>query len=147
MNPELQQIFDSTPEDEARSKLEPYRELILRWRRQGRTYRRICLLLNEKCNVTITGGALYRYVKRRSRPRKSAEQKLESVPSNSPVPAVTATEQPVAQHKRLTPGEKAVQVELIRSLRKKPVVVPEPSQPLFDYDPDKPLTIDRTRKD
>ena len=45
MNSELQRIFDSVPEDEPRSHLEPYRELILRWRRQGRSYRRIRQLL------------------------------------------------------------------------------------------------------
>ena len=35
MKPELQLIFDTTPEDEPKSKLDPYRELILRWRRTG----------------------------------------------------------------------------------------------------------------
>jgi hypothetical protein len=37
----LQEIYDRVPPDEPRSRLEPYKDLILKWRRQGRTYRRI----------------------------------------------------------------------------------------------------------
>ena len=36
-----QRIYESIPADEPRSRLELYRELILHWRRQGRSYRRI----------------------------------------------------------------------------------------------------------
>jgi hypothetical protein len=86
MKPELQLIFDSTPEDEPRSKLDPYRELILRWRRQGKTYRRICALLAERCNITMNSGALFRYIKRRSRPRKALPE-IEMATSQKAEPA------------------------------------------------------------
>jgi hypothetical protein len=74
MKPELQQIFDNTPEDGPRSKLEPYRELILRWRRQRKSYRRITKLLAEKCGVHIGRTALNEFVQRRLRPRKLGPQ-------------------------------------------------------------------------
>ena len=87
MKDELQQIFDSVPEDAPRSRLEPYRELILRWRRQGRTYRRICRLLNDRCKVKVAYGPLYRFVQRRSRPRylhPEAELQPATIPPTPP---------------------------------------------------------------
>src|SRR6266567_3052027 len=71
MKEELQRIFDSVPEDKPRSRLEPYQELILRWRRQGRTYRRICDLLAEKCDIKVADMTLHEFVQKRSRPRKA----------------------------------------------------------------------------
>jgi hypothetical protein len=71
MKPELQQIFDNTPEDDPRSKLDPYRELILRWRRQGRSYRRICQLVTEQCSIKVSLATLHGFIERRSRPRKA----------------------------------------------------------------------------
>ena len=69
MDERLQKIFDSVPADEPRSRLEPYRELILRWRRQGRTYHRIRQLLAEQCDVKVAYVTLYRFIQRRSRPQ------------------------------------------------------------------------------
>jgi hypothetical protein len=69
MKPELQEIFDNTPEDDPRSKLEPYRELILRWRRQGKSYRRMTKLLAENCGVKAATMTVHEFVQRRSRPR------------------------------------------------------------------------------
>jgi len=63
MNPELQRIYDSMPEDEPRSRLDPYRELILRWRRQGRTYRRILQMLRDECRVKVAFGTLHEFAK------------------------------------------------------------------------------------
>jgi hypothetical protein len=71
MKPELQQIFDNTPDDDPRSKLDPYRELILRWRRQGRSYRRICQLIREQCSTKVSLATLHGFIQRRSRPRKA----------------------------------------------------------------------------
>jgi hypothetical protein len=135
---ELQQIFDSVPEDEPRSPLEPYRELILRWRRQGRTYRRICQMLGEKCNVKVAYGPLYRFVQRRSRPRK-VQPEPESEPAGvQPVPV----DQRATLGKRLSTEERAAQIALIRSLNTKPVVE-EPPKPGWNFDTDKPRTIQK----
>lgn len=70
MKPEFEMVYESTPEDAPRSRLEPYQELILRWRRQGRTYRRIQKLLVEKFAVQTSTTTLFKFVKSRSKPRK-----------------------------------------------------------------------------
>jgi hypothetical protein len=137
MNEELQQIFDSAPGDEPKSRLEPYRELVLRWRRQGRSYRRICQLLRDKCGVDITYLPLYEFVQRRSRPRKpKPEPDVEQpqIPASEPEPVVR-------QGKKLTAEERAAQVEFIRSLNQ-PTLEEQP-KPGWDFDVDKPRTIQK----
>ena len=137
MNEELQQIFDSAPGDEPKSRLEPYRELVLRWRRQGRSYRRICQLLRDKCGVDITYLPLYEFVQRRSRPRKpKPEPDVEQpqIPASEPEPVVR-------QGKKLTAEERAAQVEFIRSLNQ-PTSEEQP-KPGWDFDVDKPRTIQK----
>ena len=142
MKPELQLIFDSTPEDGPRSKLDPYRELILRWRRQGKTYRRICALLAERCNVTMNSGSLFRYIKRRSRPRKALpEIDVDSQLNSEPQACAIGAAQPEVSS--AVPNRPSLQ-----SFRNKPALAPKPTVlEEFHYDEDKPLTIDRTIKD
>ena len=110
----LQEIYDSTPLDEPRSKLEPYRELILLWRRQKRTYRRIQELLGEKCGVNISIGQLHKFVQSRARPRTDLE--LTSQPEQTPTP----------NGKVDTGGAP------------KPELRPK-TEPEFDFDPTQPL--------
>ena len=137
MNEELQQIFDSAPGDEPKSRLEPYRELVLRWRRQGRSYRRICQLLREKCGLNITYLPLYEFVQRRSRPRKpKPEPEIEQpqIPASEPEPVE-------GKGKKLTAEERAAQVEFIRSLNQ-PTSEEQPNLG-WDFDVDKPRTIQK----
>ena len=72
MNAELQRIFDNASEDEPRSRLEPFRDLILAWRDQGRSLRRIRELLAEHCGISVAGSTLCQFLKKRtlSRPLK-----------------------------------------------------------------------------
>ena len=135
MNAELQRIYDSVPAEKSRSRLEPYRELILQWRRQGRSYRRIRTLLAEKCHIEIAYEPLRRFVKRRSRPRKV---QAEAVP----------TDQPAAPMKYNNPSsdEVAKQRALIQDLRNKPVVVREVRK-RFVYDPDEPLILEKKKQE
>jgi hypothetical protein len=141
VNPELQRIFDGIPDEEARSRLEPYRELILRWRRKGRSYRWICRTMNEKCGVTVAYGPLYRFVQRRSRPRKiQPDVELQSEPEQ--------TDQPIAPkpHTKLSLEEVSQQRALIQDLRNKPVVVREVRK-RFVYDPDEPLILEKHKQE
>ncbi len=71
MKPELQRVYEDIPADPPRSRLEPYRELILRWRRQRRTYRRIRTLLADQFSISVSTTTLFKFVKGRSRPRKA----------------------------------------------------------------------------
>ena len=137
MKHELQRIFDDVPADESRSRLEPYRELILRMRRQGRTYHRIRKVLADKCGVTVAYATLYEFIQTRSRPRKTED---EPQPQTMAVLA-QPTEQPAARtYTKLSPEEAAAQRAVIKALRNKPAVVHTEDRPVFVYDPDKPLT-------
>ncbi|HMF78789.1 MAG TPA: hypothetical protein VK604_24240 [Bryobacteraceae bacterium] len=133
MDERLQQIFDSVPADEPRSRLDPYRELILRWRRQGKSHDRIRQLLSDKCGVKVAYGPLYRYIQRRSRPRHvQPEVEMEQ-------PTMTPAEPPpsFSPGKRLSAEERAAQVEYVRSLNK-PELPEPPKPPRFTFDQDKP---------
>ena len=149
VTPELQRILDNLPEDEPRSRLEPFRAFILRWRREGRTYRKIRDILADECKVRVHHETLRRFVKRRAKPRKpkpelETEQALMVTTQPQPAePAVTprtyikpSSEEPVHQRPSL------------QSFRNKPALASKPAVlQEFQYDEDKPLTIDRTIKD
>jgi hypothetical protein len=137
MNGDHQRVADSVLEDEPRSRLEPYREVILRWRRQGRSYRRICKLLGDKFDLKVGRTALHEFVWRRSRPRKVAPEPeieqptmLATEPAQAPMPVT-----------KLTAEERAAQIEFIRSLNQ-PTLEEQPKQG-WDFDLDKPRTIQK----
>lgn len=128
MNHRLQQIFDETPQDGSRSKLDPYRQLIFRWRRQGRTYRRIRELLAEKCGVETNVANLYRYAQRRARPCETEPEMA------SAAPAVVDASTP-----RRSPEEIAAERVRITAFRSQPSL--EPSHEIvFVFDESKPIT-------
>jgi hypothetical protein len=141
MNPELQRIFESIPDSVPRSRLEPYRELILRWRRQGRSYRQIRDLLCDKLNLKISYLALYEFVQRRSRPRKE-QHEVEVAPEA----AQTEPPKTPTKYNKLSPDEVAKQRALIEELRNKPVVVREVRK-RFVYDPDEPLILEKHKQE
>ena len=140
MTPQELRALENLPLDESRSRLEPYRELILRWRRQGRGYTRIRELLAEKCSVTISRQVLTRFIKRRSRPRK-VQPDFEMEPST--MQRLESVSQAAASGKRLSAEERAAQVEFIRSLNQKPVLEEQP-KPGWNFDTDKPRTIQKS---
>lgn len=166
MNDELQRIFDSAPEDPPRSRLEPYRELILQWRCQRRTYRRICELLLEKCNVHISYFPLYEFVQSRSRPRQEEPappppsapdrwaperermrlHKEQSPTTPPPTPKIFEyTDEDASRPLYTEPVQRKSREELlaqrdaVRAAYEKPII-PPPAEPKkrFVYDPDKP---------
>ena len=87
VTPELQQVLDSLPPGTPRSKLDPLRPFILRWRRERRGYREIQQILRNECRVKASLSTLFHFVKSRSKPRKPIEPEIELEP---------ATVQPVA---------------------------------------------------
>ncbi len=106
MTPEQFRDLANLPLDESCSRLEPYRELILRWRRQGRGYTRIRKLLAEKCSVTISRQVLTRFIKRRAKPRKpKPDSDLESatVQPVAPVRQAAATSIPKSSDQSVDP--------------------------------------------
>ena len=136
VTPELQQVLDNLPADQPRSKLEPFRPFILRWRREGRSYERIRRILREDCHVYVSVSTLFKFVQRRSRPRKA-----QLAPEVEDETRAAAAEQAIRLTRRLTDEERAAQVEFIRSLNQ-PTSEEQPKT-CWDFDVDKPRTIQK----
>ena len=134
---ELQRVLDNLPADEPRSRLEPFRAFILKWRREGRSYRRIRLILAEQCGVKVATDTLHKFVQRRSRPRRAQPESV-----SEPTVAI-APYQPVTQRSpgRRSPEEITAMRQAASAANHKPVFQPEEkTKPLFVYDPGRPLT-------
>jgi hypothetical protein len=149
MKPEFDQIYESVPADPPRSRLEPYRSLILRWRRQGRTYERIRELLRERCKVSVALSTLYDFIHKRSKPRTDDLESpalTELGSEGLALGPITASEPPTFP--RPPAAETTQNRPSLQSLRNKPALTPKPTVlEEFHYDEDKPLTIDRTIKE
>jgi hypothetical protein len=146
----LQQIYDSTPLDEPRSKLEPYRELILLWRRQRRTYRRIRELLSEKCGLRVSTAMVHKFVRSRARPRKEEDLELISQPDQirtptapqvKPLPTLEQQNKIVdtSEGIRRPRAELVAQRDAIRAAHNQPVAAQPETEQVFIFDPNKPL--------
>ncbi len=132
---ELLKLLENLPPDEPRSKLEPFRAIILRWRRQGRSYRRIQEILLEQCKADVAYETLRRFVQRRERPR-AAQPEDEAVAPAAPPPvptAATASVDPYAEAR-----------ERMSRFKAEPVPVKPVRKPLFEISDDdfiKPLVM------
>ena len=127
-SPELLKLLENLPPDEPRSKLEPFRVYILRWRHQGRSYRRIQEILREQCHIEVAYETLRKLVQRRQRPRSAEPEPVATAAAVSdaakprwhfdtdgPRTTSAATEE---KRSRLSPEGRDAQVEYIRSLNK-----------------------------
>ena len=128
---EIEEIIKSIPEAEPRSQLEPYRELILRLRRQGRPYRLIQALLEKKFGVKVAIMTIHQFVKRRSRPRNEE-------PAAPPPPPVTPT--PAAQPAVHANADSDPYAEARERMRRHKEVPPAPKpEPIFPVYTDEEL--------
>jgi hypothetical protein len=123
VTPELQHVLDNQPAKPPRSILDPFRAFILRWRREGRTYRDIQQILAVECKVRVHHETLRRFIKRRSRPRK-AQPDLEFSPVNPVETTDTVTP-------RLTAEERAAARAALRASYNQPLFPNEEKKPLF----------------
>ncbi len=71
--PDFKAILDGLPEKPPRSRLEPYRELILEMRRRGRPFREIAQVLAEKCCVRVAASTVYDFASAQSSPHGEPE--------------------------------------------------------------------------
>jgi len=137
MDQKLEQILNELPTQSSRSRLEPYRELILRLRRDGRSFDAIRRILEDRCSVHISNNALLEFVHRRSRPRKA--------PDTAPQKPDPTYQKPVAceEQPRPTPRWTQEEIEAMRAKARasahKPTTEPR-RPPVFHYDPTRPLT-------
>ena len=132
MIPKVPQVFIDAPQDEPRSRLDPYCTQILRWRRRGKTYRRIREILSER-GVTVAYSTLFDFVQRRNRACKGQPEvessQMELAAEDEPVRVVPA---------KRSAEEIAAAREAARAVNQ-PVVEKKPDpRPRFVYDPSKP---------
>jgi hypothetical protein len=141
---DFKEILDNLPEKSPRSRLEPYRELILEMRRRGRPLREIAQVLGEKCGVRVVPSTIHDFVRAGSRSViDPAKRQRVAGPKGD-----TERIQPSLRgEKGARPKEPLVEAvhQRIASLKLRPVPV-EPSQSQFQYDPNEPLHVGKKRK-
>ena len=131
----FQHILDSLPEKLPRSRLQPYRALIEKLRRQGRTYREIVGILSEKCNLQVSLSTLHDFVSVQSRELPKRQSRAGVVAVNAlNRPATDRSTNPVSA----TPDD--VQARIL-ALKHRCATQPQPPEKLFHYDPDEPLHL------
>jgi IS30 family transposase len=141
MDETFQAILDSLPPKPARSRLEPYAELIHELRRRGRSYREITALLADRCGVRVGVHTLYNFVRVRTQASKKA-RKARNVGSASDTPSPRAAA-PTAGSEH---GEQNKEVwQRIQVLKERPAARTNSAEKVFHYDEDAPLTVNRKK--
>jgi len=131
---ELRQLLDALPERGPRSRLDPFRELIMEMRRRRYSYRDISRFLIERCGVGISHNAVRNFINRHcapaseGRPVRASEDQRTWNAVEPTLPAPSATEQPQAVRER------------IEALKRRPQSGPAPDRS-FRFDPGEPLNI------
>jgi hypothetical protein len=124
---ELQQVLDNLPAVAPRSRLDPLRPFILRWRRDGRSYRDIRAILKNQCGVTVCVETIHKFVKSRSKPRKpQPEPEIEQ-----PTERVSLGVTPTGITARRTPDKIEADRAALRAAYDKPLFPTEEKKPLF----------------
>jgi len=70
MKEQFQEILDNLDEKTPRSRLAPYRDLIIELRRRKRTYREILQILREKCQVQVSISTLHNFLQAQRKPKR-----------------------------------------------------------------------------
>ncbi len=130
MEETFQAILDSLPPKPARSKLEPYAELIRELRKRGRSYREIATILAERCGVTVGIHTVYNFVQVRSKAKgKTSTGERERTATSSSAPAANSP----------APGDVDAH---IRALKQRTTAARAPgAEKVFHYDENEPLQL------
>ena len=138
---DLERLYESIGGTASRSCLEPYREVILRWRRKRPpvSYRRILQALAAE-GVIVTVRTLYEFVQRRSRPRFTEPTPASVEPMQPEQFTVVATNAAESKTRRCSPHEILAMRAAARADNHRPSFQTESVKPVFTYDPDRPLT-------
>jgi len=153
MEEAFQAILDSLPPKAARSKLEPYAELIRELRKRGRSYRDIASILAEHCGVTVGIHTVYNFVQVRSKTKsRTSPGERERAVGGSGVAAATSSPGPgevagpveqrttaarASAEKSFNPDEARRKIEALKQRS----VTPEAARKVFEYNPEEPLRL------
>jgi hypothetical protein len=129
MDSAISKLLDEIPEKPTRSKLEPHAEVIAALRRKRRTFREIAQFFEEHLAITVAPSTIHDFVRvrRRRREKRIKDPSEEQAVSSRPVRAISATENDVQQR--------------IAALKRR-LPLDQP-QPLFTYEEDEPLKLQR----
>ena len=130
MDPAISKLVDEISEKPTRSKLEPHAEIIAALRRKRRTYREIVQFFQEHLAITVAPSTIHDFVRvRRRRGKRTVDSgEQQTVPSRQDR-ASSATQDDVQQR--------------IAALKRR--TSPDQPQPLFTYEEDEPLKLQRKR--
>lgn len=144
MDETFQAILDTLPPKPARSRLEPYAELIYELRRRGRSYREITAILANRCDVRVGVHTLYNFVRVRTKPPKKTNRSAKAAPPG-PGPAVTSIPDVAASSGSGDDGGADVW-QRIQALKDRSISASTQSAgKVFHYDEDSPLTVTRKK--
>jgi hypothetical protein len=137
---EFQEILNSLSEKPARSRLDPYQNVIKELLSRGRTYREIAQILFQKCGLHISFSTIHYFVHTRSRSKpKPAKTHPPKMKKQTVAPTAGNEENETAVlRKEIRTDEKIYQ--RIAKLKNRPALSDATSK-LFHYDPDEPLHI------
>ena len=128
MDPAISTLVEEISEKPPRSKLEPHAEVIAALRRKRRTYREIAHFFQEHLAITVAPSTIHDFVRvRRRRGKRTVDSgEQQTVPSRQDR-ASSATQDDVQQR--------------IAALKRR--TSPDQPQPLFTYEEDEPLKLQR----
>jgi IS30 family transposase len=128
MEAAISKLVEEISEKPPRSKLEPHAEVIAALRRKRRTYREVAQFLQEHLAISVAPSTIHDFVRvRRRREKRTADSNEEQPVPSRQVKAASATENDVQQR--------------IAALKRRgPQDQP---QPLFTYEEDEPLKLQR----
>jgi hypothetical protein len=133
-------IVNSLPEKSARSRLDPYADLIKELLVRGWTYREIARILFEKCGVRISFSSIHHFVHARSRSKcKPAKSRSRNLEQKTAIPTDRNGRNEIPSGGKEIPVNNEA-YQRIAALKQRPALPKESSKP-FHYDPDEPLHL------
>ncbi len=135
----FQEILDSLPEKPARSRLEPYHDLIEELLNRGRSYREIRQILAEKCGLRVALSTLHGFMGPQIRPPDVASQSRPLMKLEKAAPSGKESTDGNTNQGHI--NEVRQRIEALK--RRKPT---ERKTEGFSYDPDQPLRLLRNSR-
>lgn len=138
MDTKFREILDGLPDKPPRSRLEPYRELILELPRRSRTYRDIAHILAEKCQFQVTASGVHDFVRKRSlakgkSTKRAAIGSVKAAPTSPTVPPA---------RKSAADDEVLRRIEALKARKHRTKALPSG----FQFDPTQPLRLKKPGK-
>jgi IS30 family transposase len=128
MDPAISKLVEEVSEKPPRSKLEPHAEIIAALRQKRRTYREIAQFFQEHLAISVAPSTIHDFVRvRRRRGKRTMDSSEEQAVPSRQVRAISAAGKDVQQR--------------ITALKQR--VPPGQPQPLFTYEEDEPLKLQR----